>query len=165
MNRVSRIAVLTVAAILTSGAAFGQHYVQTNLVSDVPGVAATTDPLLVNAVGMSHTDTSPIWVSDNGTGKATLYNAAGAKQALVVTIAPPPGSNETATPTGQVANASTGFVVPKNAAAGVPKGAARFIFATEDGTISGWNPAANATNSLIGVDNSANTVGSSASAI
>ena len=64
MNRVSRIAVLTLAAVLTSVAAVGQHYVQTNLVSDVPGVAINTDPLLVNAWGMSHTASSPIWVSD-----------------------------------------------------------------------------------------------------
>ena len=165
MNRVLRSVCLTLAALLVSGAALGQHYIQTNLVSDVPGVAVTTDPNLVNAWGMSRGGTSPWWVSDNGTGKSTLYNSAGAKQSLTVTIAPPPGSSDPATPTGQVNNASTGFVVPKNAGPTTPKGPARFIFATEDGTISGWNPTADGTHSLIGVDNSVATVGQTASAI
>ena len=151
--------------LLVSAAALCQHYVQTNLVSDVPGVAAKTDSDLVNAWGMSRTATSPWWVSDNGTGLATLYNSAGVKQSLKVTIAPPPGGADPATPTGQVNNGTTGFVVPKNAGPTTPKGPARFIFATEDGTISGWNPTADATHSLIGVDNSENTVGATHAAI
>src|SRR5690349_12619911 len=116
--------------------ALAQHYVQTNLVSDVPGLAAVTDPDLVNAWGMSRTATSPWWVSDNGTGKATLYNGAGVKQGLVVTIATPDGDHDPATPTGQVANGTTGFVVDAIVNNVKKTGAARFIFATEDGTIS-----------------------------
>jgi uncharacterized protein (TIGR03118 family) len=153
------------ALMLIPVAAMGQHYIQTNLVSDVSGVAAHTDADLKNAWGVSHTATSPWWVSDNGTGLATLYNATGVKQGLIVTIAPPPGSTDPATPTGQVANGTTGFVVPKGATGTTPNGPARFIFATEDGTISGWNPTANGTHSLIGVDNSVNTVGAAHSAI
>jgi uncharacterized protein (TIGR03118 family) len=137
-------------------AASAQHYVQTNLVSDVPGAAQHTDPDLVNAWGMSRGPGTPWWVSDNGTGKSTLYNAAGVKQGLVVTIAAPSGSNDAATPTGQVFNSTTGFVVT-NTATG-KSGAARFIFVTEDGTISGWNPAADSTHSIIGVDNSGNAI-------
>lgn len=147
-----------IAAILCSAclAAMAQHYVQTNLVSDVPGAAQFPDPDLVNAWGMSRGAGTPWWVSDNGTGKTTLYNGAGVKQPLVVTIATPDGSTEPATPTGQVFNGTNGFVVT-NLKTG-KSGPARFIFATEDGTISGWNPAADATHSIIGVDNSASAI-------
>jgi hypothetical protein len=106
------------------------RYLQTNLVSDLPGMAAVTDPQLVNAWGISYSATSPFWVSDNGSGLTTLYNGAGAKQGLVVTIPPPAGGSGPAAPTGQVFNGSTAFEL----APGKP---AVFIFATEDGTISG----------------------------
>ena len=52
-------------------------YRQTNLVSDIPGLAAFTDPHLVNPWGISMSSTSPFWVSDNGTGFSTLYNGQG----------------------------------------------------------------------------------------
>src|SRR6266446_5545162 len=76
-------------------------YQQTNLVSDLPDLAAHTDPHLVNPWGMSRSSTSPFWVSDNGKGVTTLYNGnTGQPVPLVVTIPPPAGS----TPTGQVFN-------------------------------------------------------------
>ena len=140
------------ATLLPWPAAAG--YVQQNLVSDLPGFASVTDPNLVNPWGMSSSSTSPIWVSDNGAGVSTLYNGAGQPLSLVVTIAPPAGGTSAA-PTGQVFNGNTSdfFLTP-----GTPgTNAARFIFATEDGTISGWNPAANATNSILKVDNSASS--------
>src|SRR4029434_5336843 len=57
------------------------------LQSDVPGEAAMTDPDLVNGWGIVASPTSPWWVSDNGTGKSTLYNGnTGAKLGLVVTV-------------------------------------------------------------------------------
>ncbi len=101
----------------------GNSFVQHNLVSDLPGVAAFTDPDLVNPWGISFSPMSPFWVSDNGTGLSTLYNASGVKQGLVVTI-PPPGG---AAPTGQVFNNTPDF------------GGAHFIFATEGGTIASWS--------------------------
>src|SRR3977135_1326070 len=64
-------------------------YHQTNLVSDLPGMAATTDPNLVNPWGISAGAATPMWVSDNNAGVTTLYNGAGQKLALVVTIPPP----------------------------------------------------------------------------
>jgi uncharacterized protein (TIGR03118 family) len=128
------------------------RFTQVNLVSDIPGLATHTDPDLVNPWGISHSATSPNWVSDNGTGVSTLYNTAGTKQGLVVTIPPPVGSppGTTATPTGQVFNGTSDFVV----ATASGSGPARFIFATEDGTISGWNPAADPTHAVLAVDNS-----------
>ena len=159
MHRTSWIATCLAVVLLVPVLAAGQHYIQTNLVSDVPGAAASTDPDLVNAWGMSRSGTSPWWVSDNGTGKATLYNGAGVKQGLVVTIAPPPGGSDPATPTGQVFNATgSGFVVSKMVAGVQKSGTSRFIFATEDGTISGWSPTVDGTHSLIAVDNSATAI-------
>jgi len=116
------------------------HYKQTNLVSDVPGLAQFTDPDLVNPWGLAASSGSPWWVSDNHTGLSTLYNGSGVKQGLVVTVAPTPSG-----PTGIVFNGSTDFQLT----AGGPTTAARFIFVTEQGTISGWNPSVNATNSVV----------------
>lgn len=152
---------LLVCAIPLS--ALAQHYVQTNLVSDLPqsvsGATQPPDPDLVNAWGMSRTATSPWWVSDNGTGKATLYNASGVKQGLVVTIATPDGDTDPATPTGQVAGPGTGFNVSvKDASGNTKTGTSRFIFATEDGTVSGWNPAVAGTHSIIAVNNAGSAI-------
>ncbi|HWA85070.1 MAG TPA: TIGR03118 family protein [Opitutus sp.] len=114
----------------------GNHssrYVQTNLVSDVPGLAAVTDANLVNPWGLSRSATSPWWVSDNGTGRSTLYNGAGAAQALVVTVPNTPGATDPSAPTGTVFNGSpTDFMI----APGTP---GRFLFATENGTIAAWS--------------------------
>ena len=110
-----------------------QHYKQTNLVSDT-GVGGTQqDSHLVNAWGMSRSSTSPWWVSDNGMGVSTLYMGTGAAVPLVVTIPPGNSSNDTGTPTGQIFNGTTDFQL-------APNKPAVFLFATEDGTISGWNP-------------------------
>lgn len=127
--------------------ALAQHYRQTNLVADQSGVAATTDTNLVNPWGLSRSSTSPWWVSDNGTGLATLYAGTGTPASLVVTIPPAdPNSNSTGTPTGAIFNSSgTGFAL----AAGKP---ALFLFVTEDGTVSGWNPGVNASSAVIEVN-------------
>jgi len=139
---------------LLATAAMAQHYDQTNLVSDIPGLAAHTDPDLVNSWGLTRAAASFWWVNDNGTGVATLYNGVGEKQALVVSIPPPPGVTSAATPTGIVFNGSTGFEVT-----GVGgSGPALFIFATEDGTISGWSPTADPTHAILQVNNSATAV-------
>src|SRR5512140_1465449 len=116
-------------------------YNQTNLVSDVPGLARYTDPDLVNPWGIAFSGTSPIWISDNHTGLATIYNGAGVKQGLVVTIPPPSGGTPPASPTGQVFNGGSGF------------SGDRFVFSTEDGTIAGWQGALG-TNAALRVDNS-----------
>jgi uncharacterized protein (TIGR03118 family) len=114
-------------------------------------MAAVTDPDLVNPWGLSRSATSPWWVADNGTGLSTLYNGAGAKQGLIVTIPPPVGSSGSSAPTGTVFNGSSDFQVGTNQPA-------RFLFATEEGTIAGWNPAANPTTAITKVDNSGHAI-------
>ena len=113
-------------------------FIQTNLASDVPGLAKVTDPNLVNAWGMSHGPNTPIWVSDNGADVSTLYSGAVpgnpespvAKVSLTVSI---PGG----APTGQVFNdvaatIPTAFNLPGTTTP------ARFIFISENGSLSAW---------------------------
>ena len=145
----SAFCLLSLILLSASTQVSAQFYKQTNLVSDVPGLAQFTDPDLVNPWGLIASGASPWWVANNGTGLSTLYNGAGVKQTLVVTVAPAmaPGP---ATPTGIVFNGSTDFQV----VAGVPTTAARFIFVTDNGTISGWAPSVNPNHSILKVNNS-----------
>jgi uncharacterized protein (TIGR03118 family) len=131
-------------------------FTQTNLISDGSVPAQQTDPNLINPWGVSYSPTSPFWISENGTGLASIdsVTASGVTVNVAsispVTIAPPtPDSGPTA-PTGQVFNAfaSSGAFTLQD---GSP---ATFLFATEDGTISGWNPAAGS-QSIIAVNEAA----------
>src|SRR3954470_1083950 len=130
-----------------------QHYLQTNLVSDVQGLAQFTDADLVNPWGLISTGTSPWWVADNGTGLSTLYNGSGVKPTLRVTVASSTASPST--PTG-VVNTPPGTTDFRLGVAA--NTAARFIFVTEDGTISGWNPAVDPTHSVIKVNNAGSAI-------
>ena len=112
-----------------------QFYAQHNLVSDVPGLADLTDPNVVNAWGLDSGPTSPWWIADNGTGKTTLYNVGGG--AVVTTFTVPGAGGEQGNPTGLVFNGGNGFVVNN----GAGTSAARFIFSSEDGTISAFRGA------------------------
>jgi uncharacterized protein (TIGR03118 family) len=132
----SRLFLALASATLLSASA-GAQYVQTNLVSDITGLAANTDPQLKNPWGMSFAPTSPFWISDAGTGVSTLYDGAGVKQALIVAI-PGPIGTVPGVPTGQVFNNANTFVLPNGANA-------TFLFASATGTISGWNAAAGTT--------------------
>jgi uncharacterized protein (TIGR03118 family) len=126
--------------------ASGQHYLQTNLTSDQTGMAANTDTHLVNSWGLTRGTTTPWWISDNGTGLSTLYDGAGVAKSLVVTIPTgDPNLSPTGTPTGTVFNIGSGFAL-------APNTPARFLFVTEDGTISGWNPAVKPTTAVIMVN-------------
>ena len=126
-------------------------YVQTNLVSDIPGLANFTDPNLVNPWGLVSGPKGPFWVSDNGGGVSTLYNGQGQLQPLVVSI---PGLIENSgllgTPTGTVFNGGPGFNVSANGLSG----SSQFLFATEDGFIAGWSPTVDPTHAVVAVDNS-----------
>jgi uncharacterized protein (TIGR03118 family) len=125
-------------------------FLQTNLTSDIPGLAQVTDPNLVNPWGIVPNPNGPFWVNDNGTGLSTLYGGDGQPASLVVTV-PSPDPTAMSSPTGIVFNSTSDFVVDGNGASGP----AFFIFATEDGTISGWNPTVNLNNAILKVDNSA----------
>src|SRR5262245_59174586 len=129
------------------------NVLQTNLVSDLPGVAKNLDPNLVNPWGISESGGSPFWISDNGTGVSTLYNTAGTPQPLVVKIPGPPPANPLGTdgtPTGTVFNTfggpNGGFKVAAN---GQGPAASVFLFATEDGIIAGWAPSVNGTPAIL----------------
>ena len=135
----SGVAALTFAAAmvpLLAPGAFATSFEQTNLVSDLPGLAANQDPNLVNPWGMANNAGSPFWISDQGANVATLYNGAGVPQ--------PPGGQPLVVstplgPTGVVANPDIlGGAFPLiNAPTSPP---AVFIFATLSGQIAGWNP-------------------------
>ena len=141
------------------GGIAARSYVQSNLVSDIPGLAMHTDPSLRNPWGTSVGPGSPIWVSDNAAGVTTLYDGAGNARPLVVTIPAPPsaGVDAVGTPTGQAFNSfdptSSDFMLSKSGAS-CP---AFFLFATEDGTIEGWNPSVDPTHAVIAVDRSTAT--------
>jgi uncharacterized protein (TIGR03118 family) len=114
------------------------------LVSDGATVpAAATDPSLVNAWGLVAGPTTPWWAANNGSNTSTLYSGTGSKIALTVTVA--------GAPTGTVFNGSAAdFVISQNG----KSGAARFLFATEGGTIMGWSPTVNGAAAVTAVDRS-----------
>jgi uncharacterized protein (TIGR03118 family) len=134
-------ACLALALLFTSGVARAQYKV-TNLVSNQEKTAKFVDPLVVNAWGLVHGPGTPFWVNDNASGWSTLYDASGAKVPLNVLI-PTAGGDGPGSPTGIVFNGSTDFKIK-----GSP---AIFIFATLDGTISGWNPSVNPNAAMIAV--------------
>ena len=149
------LAVLCFISFLIPNAAFAQHYIQTNLVSDLAGMAAVRDANLVNPWGLARSTGSPWWVADNGAGVSTLYDGAGTPRSLVVTIPPPAKGSAPFTPTGVVFNGSPDFVIPK--AKGGDGKQASFIFVTEDGTIAAWDGGAG-TNAVLLVDHSPDAV-------
>jgi len=143
------------ACVLASPAAlFAQQYQKTNLVSDLGTLGAhTVDPKLKNPWGIARGPSgNPWWVSDEKSGVSTLYNAQGTPvnvlnpgaNGLVVTIPPSVPPPSIGTPTGVVFNGSANdFRV-------APPGVAQtfFLFVSLDGTISGWDPAANPTTAI-----------------
>jgi uncharacterized protein (TIGR03118 family) len=157
-----------------------QHYTQKNLVSDVsqPDNADKTkvllDKNLKNPWGLTRSSNSPWWIGNNNSGTSTVYASDGTPATFLpdppgspfnnFVIVPPPGfaPGTQSAPTGVVFNGSkTDFLLDKGTPAGLP---AVFIFATEDGTISGWDPGANVAkgakppsiNAVLEVDNSDN---------
>jgi uncharacterized protein (TIGR03118 family) len=140
-------ALIAAAVVVCMGGklAIAQAYQQTNLVSDIQGLAQNPpngqpDTQLLNPWGLVASPTSPWWVSDNNEGVATLYNGQGVKQGLVVNI-PSPVSGVPGTPTGVVFTGATGFSFQTDG----KTAAAAFTFVTEDGTIVAWAPGINPT--------------------
>jgi uncharacterized protein (TIGR03118 family) len=115
---------------------------QRNLVSDGGIAALHQDPNLVNAWGLAFNPNGPAWVSDAGTGFSSVYDPNG-NLLLTVTVPTPTEGTPPSAPTGQVFNADASSF-----------GGDRFIFVTEDGTISGWQPGFDG-KAMLRVDNSA----------
>jgi hypothetical protein len=128
-------AVLAVLPLST----FAQHYTQENLVSDIAqpdnadGAKVGIDPNLKNPWGLARGAASAWWVNNAGTGTATLYTGGGATVPLVVTVPNAAGVKGPSTPTGMIFNGTSDFALAAN-------NPAAFIFATKNGTISGWGP-------------------------
>ena len=139
-RQAARAAVLSAAVALAAPAhADSIDYAVTKLVSDIPGNATnpSPDPDLLNPWGVAFNPNGFVWVNDNHSGKSTLYDGHGIKQALVVTIPPASGAG-LGSPTGITFNGTTDFrIVVPPATTSV---AAAFVFASEDGVISAWAP-------------------------
>ncbi|AUT71487.1 TIGR03118 family protein [Paraburkholderia hospita] len=119
------------------------------LVSDGAVSAPHTDPNLKNPWGVAFNPKGFVWVADNATNLATLYDGNGVPQSLVVTI--PAGTNGDAAPTGIVFNGTQSFTVTQNGKSGL----AAFIFVGEGGTITAWAPAVGPTNAFKMYDDAA----------
>ena len=122
-------AALGLLLVLSSSAALAQYQL-TFLTSDLTGKAKHTDPLLKNAWGLAYSPNAPFWISDEADGWSTLYDGMGNPQSLQVVIPPATGAGP-GSPTGIVYNGSTEFKIDTWTSV--------FLFATLDGTISGWS--------------------------
>lgn len=143
MNQSFAVESLENRALLTAAPVVGVQNLVSNNTATNP--ATSQDANLVNPWGLAAGAPTEWWVANEGTGTSTLYDGTGAADSLVVNI---PGHSGAAKPTGIVYNGGTQFTVGAN-------DPAQFIFASLDGTISGWNASANPTNAIVKVDNSA----------
>ena len=114
------------------------RYQQVNLVSDVDEYnAMKIDKNLANAWGIAVSPTGIVWISANHTGVSTIYDKDG-NTVLAPVLIPAHEWHNIGSPTGQVFNGTSGFVIPSTNAI------SRFIFASEDGVISAWAPGSTA---------------------
>ena len=156
------LGLLAGSALLLPAITPAQHYAQTNLVSNLTSQGASViDPNLRNPWGLTRGAGTPWWIGNNNSGTSSLYDGSGNPIGIFpdpqpdsngngitstlnnfVMVPPPDFAPGTASaPTGVVFNGSpTDFLLNKGTPAGKR---AFFIFATEDGTISGWNPFVN----------------------
>jgi uncharacterized protein (TIGR03118 family) len=134
------VALLPISAI----GAQSQTYTVTNLVADLPGVAAHTDTNLINPWGLAFDIPGNLVVADNGANLATFYQRSGNPIDLRV--------NAPTAPTGLVFNHSASdFLLSGSNGVTV---AARFLFCTEVGTILAYHPAVDLTNTFVVADRS-----------
>jgi uncharacterized protein (TIGR03118 family) len=146
-KRSSLVTAAIVVGALCAGAWRAEaDFIQTNLVSDIPGLAAITEPELHNPWGISHTDTSPIWTSNQVTNTANLFAVTAGNNVMKVSpagtdgnIAIPTTASGPQGPTGQVANPNTSSSSIFPVGGGGDGNSAHFIFANLNGTISAWD--------------------------
>lgn len=138
---------LEVRSLLSAG------FVETALVSDIPGEAPHSDSVVVNPWGFTETPGGQFLLSDNGSGTAALFAADGTPLGAPIVIPTPPGSpaGTTSTPNGQLTNDTSDFVIHE----GMNSAPASVLFSTEDGTIAGFNSAVDPSNAIIAADRSA----------
>jgi len=141
VRRWINLAMVLGLALMFSGAAMAQSYTLSNLVSNQTGKAKHTDALLANPWGLAYAPGAPFWISDEASGWSTLYDGKGTPQSLKV-IVPPSSGTGAGSPTGIVYNGSSEFKIET--------WTSLFLFATLDGTISGWSTFEPST-ALIGV--------------
>jgi uncharacterized protein (TIGR03118 family) len=144
--------VVAALAVAAAASAASSAYVQSNLVTFHHGGGVNHDRQLSNPWGIAFAPGTFIWISDNNTGVSTLYDAAGKKQQLVVTIPPGMGQSPPSNPTGVVVNPANNFTSQN------PEfGGGLFLFATENGTIASWEatPSSFPSSATTVVDNSA----------
>jgi uncharacterized protein (TIGR03118 family) len=132
------LAATLAAALLVVGASSaappGGSYTVTPLASDVPGLAPTTDPNLMNTWGLARSATSPWWIANNATASTSVYTGAGAR----VDIGGIPAQGVPGDPTGAVFSGIAGQFQVGTTASPTTLGTSNFIFDSEDGTISAW---------------------------
>lgn len=148
MQRTFAFAVsLGLAMMFISSESMAQYQLR-NLVSNQIHSANHVDPLLVNAWGLVYGSNGAFWLSDQGSGWSTLYDGKGSKKSLNVLIP---------TATGAFPGQPTGIVVTNPTSTDFQVGGwpAIFLFATLDGTISGWTFKSNPNQAIIAVNNSA----------
>jgi uncharacterized protein (TIGR03118 family) len=137
------MAFVSVAAVALAAPAAAQKdnaYVQHNLVSDTGEIPAVIhDAHLINSWGIAASSTSPWWIANADSGFSTVYNTSGPLPALQLLVTVP------GEPTGTVFNGGSGFQL----VSGEASSAARFLFASEDGTISGWNPTVDVAQAMV----------------
>ena len=146
-RRITFTACLGLALMFVSTAALAQYHL-TNLSSNQVHAARHTDPLLVNGWGLVHAPGSPWWVSDNNSGWETLYDGGGNLVSTLKVLVPTAGENGPGSPTGVVWNPSTANEFQVQGWQSI------FLFATLDGTISGWAPQSNFNAAIVAVNNS-----------
>jgi uncharacterized protein (TIGR03118 family) len=160
-HRSNKIRINWLCAGVLLGAAIGSLAAQTNsappnnylvhnLVSDLANTADSQDPNLVNPWGAGFGAT-PIWVGNNRTGTATLYDGTGVAVQKVVTIPQAENAGTTGPVTGVMFNPFTSNANAFDVQAGKP---ALFIFCSQDGVISGWNQSVSGSAASILFDNS-----------
>ena len=143
LQKAGATVVVAAAALCAIAGQAAANYVQTDLVSDIAGLATITDPELMNSWGLSHSATSPFWISNQGKSTATLYAVKGATTVSKIDINPPDGFVAIPTtaggpqgPTGQVNNGNPSSFLVGDGGDGKT---AHFIFANLNGTISAWD--------------------------
>ena len=137
---------LTFTILASTVPASAQLYNRIDLTADQTSISTQTvnpDANLLNSWGLARSSTSAWWIADNHSGLSTLYDGNGVPQTLVVTVPTPQDVTGQSAPTGMIFNPTKAFQVGTDATGAAQSGI--FLFATEDGTISGWNPHINPT--------------------